>query len=61
MEAHADMLRQSGIHHVRREEYNNFIEAVNLKVGLFLDEVDEAEYNPNVINRMAGTVNIAVD
>jgi len=61
VEAHADMLRQSGIHHVRREEYNNFIEAVNLKGGLFLDEVDEAEYNPNVINRMAGTVNIAVD
>lgn len=61
VQAHAEMLRESGIHRVRREEYDNFIEAVNLKGGLFLDEVDEAEYNPNVINRMAGTVNIAVE
>ena len=61
IEAHAEMLRERGIHHVRREEYNNFIEAVNLKGGLFLDEVDEAEYNPNVINRMAGTVKIQVE
>ena len=60
IEAHAEMLRERGIHHVRREQYNNFIEAVNLKGGLFLDEVDEAEYNPNVLNRMAGTVRITV-
>jgi hypothetical protein len=58
---HAELLRERGIHHVRRQEYENFIEAVNLKGGYFLDEVDEAEYDPNVINRMSGTVQIQVN
>ena len=61
VQQHAEDLRLQGIHHTRREEYNNFIEAVNLKGGLFLDEVDEAEYDPNVVNRMAGTVQIEVN
>ena len=61
VQQHAELLRARGIHHTRREEYNNFIEAVNVKGGLFLDEVDEAEYDPNVINRMSGSVRIKVN
>lgn len=56
--AHAEQLRQSGIHHRRRKEYQNFIEVVNVKGGVFLDEVDEAEYDPGVMNRTAGRVTV---
>ena len=39
-------LQESGIHEVRQKEYQNYLDAVALKGRLFLDEVDEAEYNP---------------
>ena len=43
-------LQESGIHEVRQKEYQNYLDAVALKGRLFLDEVDEAEYNPYVPN-----------
>ena len=56
--AHAEDLRLSGIHQKRREEYQNFIDVVNLKGGVFLDEVDEAEYDPGVMNRTTGRITL---
>ena len=60
VKAHAEKLIDAGIHEVRRKEYEHFLEAANGKGGLFLDEVDEAEYDPYVLNRVAGNVKVDV-
>lgn len=58
VQSHTKRLRKNGIHEKRRKEYQNFIEVVNTKGGVFLDEVDEAEYDPGVVNRARGKVRI---
>ena len=49
----AQRMHESGIARVRRREYKNFLETTNKKGGLFLDCVDEAEYDPGVLNRLS--------
>ena len=53
-------LQESGIHEVRQKEYQNYLDAVALKGRLFLDEVDEAEYNPYVPNAHVPKVKASV-
>lgn len=50
IKARVSRLQEDGIHEIRQEEYQKFLSAVNEKGGLFLDTVDEAEYNPYVPN-----------
>jgi hypothetical protein len=61
IKASVQKMRESGSHEVRQREYQNFLDTVNRKGGLFLDEVDEAEYNPYIPNQHVPCVKMSID